>query len=124
VSTQWGINCRTCGESLGLRVNHEDVMSELIRLAPDLVKLIPLRAAIGDWRLELNFTVLDSPVDLKWLEKHLGHDLVPQDEYGGFLDRCNERVMCSCCDSVYRCARAPKHDGPHGLEKTNVDDSK
>lgn len=113
MSMSWDVYCRTCNQSLGLSQKSEDAMHELIRLAPLICGIHTLEQEIGEWQIGASIKVLDERVNAEWFKQHLRHDLIPQDEYGRFSDRCSERVRCPHCSALHWCDLPDQHDGPH-----------
>ena len=117
MSCDWDVYCRTCDESLGLPdMNHDDhKMRALIAYAPQLAALAPLMNEQHSF--ELNATYGRAAIDCGFFAKHLGHDLVPRDEYGQCDDTCHELIRCACghprCGGQWNCNLKKGHEGPH-----------
>lgn len=83
MSCDWDIYCRTCNESHEfLDANHqEDLMWLLIAHSKEIAALDPL---INNSRFEVQLKCFYGYVRPEWFVKHMGHDLVPRNEYGEF----------------------------------------
>jgi hypothetical protein len=52
-------------------------------------------------------------IDPAWFAQHLGHELIPRDEYGRCSDRCDQYAKCECCKTTKRCDLPLGHTGSH-----------
>lgn len=116
MSTDWNVYCRTCDDVHSFSdANHMDRdMVALIRHAEDIAALAPLLADehVGH-RIEFTLGSYGT-IDPAWFKAHLGHDLVPRDEYGRCLDQCSERWTCTFCKKAHWCTLKPGHEPPCG----------
>jgi hypothetical protein len=119
MSCDWNVYCRTCDETVtGFSgANHrEDFMHRLIRHAEAIAGLVPFLDDAQSWEeVELN-----APWGLirpQAFKRHLGHELVPQDEYGRCSDDCGEYFHCSSCRNTRTCHLPKGHDGEHAEER-------
>lgn len=112
MSTDWNIKCVDCGDVHGFDdANHMDQeMLILIKHADSIAALADLVAECGSIRLGFEYDNY-GPIDPVWFRKHLGHQLMPIDEYGRLLDRCSERVTCGECETSHWCTLTLGHDG-------------
>lgn len=55
-------------------------------------------------------------VDTSWFRAHLGHQLLPIDEYGQFLGACHGWASCDAGHN-HPCQLERNHDGPHSSKK-------
>lgn len=116
MSTDWNIYCRTCDEEHSFDdANHmEDDMAALIDCARSIADLAPLLAndRVGH---KIEFTLgRHGSIDAAWFAAHLGHELVPRDEYGRCSDQCGKRVRCAGCRVSHLCTFKPGHEPPCG----------
>jgi hypothetical protein len=83
MSTDWHVYCRTCGDTHSFDdANHQEkLMWLLIDHASAIAGLTSLiEESAGDLVLKCYY----GEVSPKWFKDHLGHDLIPISEYGGF----------------------------------------
>lgn len=114
MSTDWNIRCRDCDEVHGFDdANHrEDLMAVLIEHAAAIAALAPLLKATSSIASDVELRTPWGAVDVDWFAKHLGHRLVPHDEYGRDLGQCWKSVPCSECKCSHRpCTLALDHEG-------------
>lgn len=109
MSTDWNIECMDCRDVLRFSdANHRsDLMQALIAHAPAIAAFNELACDERIWTLDISTGY--GCLDTGWFKTHLGHRLVPVNEYGSYLDECGEEFKCSAGE-IHRCHR-PKHDG-------------
>ena len=91
-------------------------MHVLIKHAPSIAGLAPLVEETSAFPLmpDVEFQLGSyGRIRPDWFTKHLGHDLVPIDEYGRCADICAEYAACGSCGHRKRCELKLGHDGPH-----------
>ena len=113
MSCDWNVYCRTCNEEHSFNdANHmEQEMAALVKHAGAIAALAPLFDE-SQW-IEMNLGRHWGTISPRWFAKHLGHDLIPRDEYGRFLDKCPEWVKCGKCGANHHCTLAYGHEGDH-----------
>lgn len=113
MSTYWDIKCRTCNVKAGAyNQNHaESQMWDIIKHAAAIAAAAPVLAAFGCTD-GLDIGVGWRP-DAEWFVKHLGHDLVPVNEYGEESGQCSGQVVCDSCGTHHNCKADRGHAGPH-----------
>jgi hypothetical protein len=92
------------------RKNYEEEMFAIIRHASAIAGLATL-LEVTNVQLQLGYH--NGSIDAVWFAKHLGHDLIPRDEYGRCADRCGEYVRCAHCVANHRCALPLGHADEH-----------
>lgn len=117
MSCDWHVHCLDCKETHCFsEANHEEALmlflcrhSDAIAALAEMVEeqhagrpriypdTVTLRTQYGD-------------VDPRWFKRHLGHNIVPIDEYGSVLGRCQKWVTCACGAS-HLCALDADHEG-------------
>lgn len=111
MSTHWDVHCLDCNEDLGLHENHaERAMASLVAAAPGLANFASW-TAIGNVSVRGEAFGDYSTIDLSFFVKHLGHRLIPQDEYGGFPEDCGKVFTCDGCSIRHTCHLPPGHEG-------------
>lgn len=115
MSCDWWVYCRTCDEELSYpSLNHgEDTLTKLIRAAPQIVQIYEISKSVPDNLLTVDVQALHMSFDASWFKKHLGHDMVPRNEYHVCLDRCGVRVKCGECGTGHLCNLPVNHEGNH-----------
>lgn len=114
MSTYWDIYCRTCAEGCGFHVNHgEERLGALLR-DQALWRHVP---TLENSDLELRLLGDEYNGGGHWPDfarRHFCHDVTLRNEYGEFLDECNERLTCANCGAFSsRCRLARGHAGAH-----------
>ena len=116
MSTYWHIRCVDCKNTHTFDcANHEEkLMLMLCRNAESIAALDDMMRdpESCDVKLRTNY----GEVDTAWFRSHLGHQLLPIDEYGHVLGQCLERVVCECGAS-HACDLSLNHEGPHEKAK-------
>jgi hypothetical protein len=109
VSTDWNIRCVDCGDTHHFNdANHQNrLMLDILSHQEAIAAIAPLLRT-GDVELETFY----GNIDAAWFAKHLGHNLLPIDEYGRLLDQCHECAKCSC-GFEHPCTLPAKHEGEH-----------
>jgi hypothetical protein len=116
MSTDWNIKCVDCDEIHHFDdANHQDDrMLLLIKHADAIAALAELSTELGDQlNFRLGYSGCYGSIDPAWFRKHLGHNLMPIDEYGRMLDQCREHVYCGECKTRHRCGLKLNHEGEH-----------
>ncbi len=92
MSTDWYPYCLTCHESYDLwNCRHPDFILYLITNAEFIVKMGEFINRTPSYiDIELHSTYGD--IHPEWFKKHLGHQLVPKNEYGRYLDSSGTEV--------------------------------
>lgn len=92
MSCDWKIYCRDCDTAHYFNdANHQvDLMRSLIRHAPAIAAMAPVIEESG-----IEVVTMWGRINPEWFARHLGHDLVPQDEYGKCDDDCGRAFRCS-----------------------------
>jgi hypothetical protein len=119
MSTDWNVHCLDCKSTHRFDdANHQDeLMLALCRHADSIAALaVVLEDPVLKGYLLLKFDYYGT-VDASWFRKHLGHQLLPINEYGLLLQQCYEKVECSECSALHNCVLELKHDGPHQAAK-------
>jgi len=115
MSTDWHIRCLDCKVTHRFdEANHQrSLMAALCRNAAAIAGLSDLMAdAEVEVRFAAGYTGCYGEIDVGWFKTHLGHRLVPIDEYGNLADCCNKRVRCTTCNGDDRTCYLPVgHDG-------------
>ncbi len=114
MSTDWNVHCVDCNVTHTFNdANHQDqLMAMLCKHSAAIAGLADLLRETPD----VEFKTYWGAIDADWFRKHLGHKLVPIDEYGALLDQCAEYVDCEC-GSHRRCTLKLAHDGKHAAVK-------
>lgn len=119
VSCDWNIYCRTCDETHAFNDANrlEAEMHVLIKYAAQIAALAPVQNECG---VDVQFGFYSyGSIEPSWFARHLGHDLVPRDEYGRCADQCAEDVVCEHCGHRSRCARKLNHLGSHAQDESS-----
>ena len=82
-------------------IKHADMIAGL----DDLV-----RESNGEIDLQMRFY---GSIDTAWFRQHLGHNLLPVNEYGRLLNQCHDYAPCDDCEHRYPCVLEDGHEGPH-----------
>lgn len=116
MSTDWHIKCVDCDDVHRFDdANHrDDEMVMLIRHADSIAAIAELQAE-GVFQIDWTYGHYGR-VDAAWFKRHLGHQLMPIDEYGRLLDQCHDYVYCGECGTQHKCALKLNHDGPHARQ--------
>jgi len=90
MSTDWYPYCLTCHESYDMWNCHRpDFILYLFRNIDFIVK-------IGEFQdgssVDIDVHSLYGDIHPEWFKKHLGHQLVPKNEYGDYLDSKGREV--------------------------------
>ena len=117
MSTDWDIFCTDCKERHGFDdCNHwEAEMLWLCKNADTIAGLVELVAGCpGGSGISVGFPCGDrlKRIDADWFRKHLGHNLQPINEYGGFLEQCSLYAKCGTCDYDHKCSLQHGHAEP------------
>lgn len=114
MSNYWNLLCRDCDDELPLDINHGNAfIKRLIEQFPLLITIEPVLDVINESYYDLNF-----PTDwVRYAKRHVGHDLIPIDEYGKHSDSCGEYFHCKCCPARYTCNLLDGHEGEHARER-------
>lgn len=111
MSCDFDVFCLDCNANLGLQDwnRRSNEVQALIANAPAIAALAPL--ARSGFTLEH----FDRNVPIEFFAKHLGHRLLPRDEYGGFLDECGAQFAClgACGNHWLTCRLVRDHEGQH-----------
>jgi hypothetical protein len=83
MSCDWDIYCRTCEDNHGFSDANfqEDLMWLLIANYKEIAALDSL---INNGVAEVQLKCFYGYIRPEWFVKHLGHELIPQSEYGDF----------------------------------------
>jgi hypothetical protein len=111
MSADWHVHCLDCNDTQTFDDAHhmQGTMAALCKNAEAIAALVPLIRDGGALGLEVRN---HGEVDTQWFAQHLGHRLVPINEYGEALGECSERVDCAC-GSPMSCKREYGHVGEH-----------
>lgn len=119
MSCDWNIRCVDCESTHRfLDANHlEQEMWAIIDQAAAIAALAPL---MSDTRIRVGISLRlgdhgghgYGSINPKWFAEHLGHKLVPTDEYGILSGQCSRLVRCETCKTEMRCRRKFDHEGP------------
>jgi hypothetical protein len=112
VSCDWNIKCLDCNDVHTFSdANHEDALMRF------LIKYADGIAALGDMFADpefhhhcIDFRVSYGRIEADWFRKHLGHNLLPIDEYGTLDKQCYQYVSCEF-GHRHHCALDAGHDG-------------
>jgi len=110
MSTDWHVHCLDCNDTQTFDdANHrEELMALLCRHAAVISALVPLIQDIGSRGCVALSLGSYGEVDPEWFAKHLGHRLVPINEYDEVLTRCPLRLERH---DFAPCVRNYGHDG-------------
>lgn len=117
MSTDWNVHCVDCKSTHHFSdANHQDeLMLALCRHAEAIAALLELQK---EARFDIQLRTLWGDVDIAWFREHLGHQLLPIDEYGRLYQHCRERIYCGECKiTAHQCALLEGHEGPHERSK-------
>lgn len=111
MSTDWNVHCLDCKVTHTFDdANHQDgLMLTLCKHADTIALLAEVTSADRDIELRTPWGAIDAA----WFRTHLGHNLVPIDEYGRVLGVCHELVSCGECRVSHHCVLEAGHDPPH-----------
>lgn len=114
MSTYWDVYCVNCKVEHGFDgANHAELeMAEICKHADAI-------AALSAFNLEIDLHCTYGRIKPWWFAEHLGHKLVPRNEYGEFLGQCPETVKC-VCGSRKRCTLPNEHGGEHCVNHENT----
>lgn len=113
MSTRYDIICETCGEILRVCDNNgaDEMMLTLCRNADEIAAMADVLDAIGgtvrvEWMRDYE------TLDVAWFRKHLGHELIPIDEYGAKMNACQKYTRIQCEGGhIHGCGLERDHDG-------------
>lgn len=119
MSCCYDLECLDCKESGGWHWNHGgDYLAEIwahratiAAFAPILDTSIQLEIKIG-WAESGGYGE-----SVRFVAKHLTHNVQVIDEYGRMRDDCDAHFTCECCAATGTCRRRKGHDGKHGRER-------
>lgn len=121
MSTRVDICCETCGEVLSIGDNNRahDLMLTLCRHADEIAAMDDVLEAIGgNVRLDELQDYVKLPVG--WFKRHLGHELVPIDEYGLKLNACQKLTRIECEGGhTHHCGLGRDHEGDCKLTRNS-----
>lgn len=115
MSCSWDVYCVDCNENTYLEnSNHrEDFCTWLVANAVTLQSMVAMFRTSPWSDAELKLDYIRVPLD--FFEKHGGHRLLAQDEYGAFSGKCGVRFKCpGGCGHASPCALPKDHEGDHG----------
>lgn len=110
MSTDWHIHCVDCNVTHRFDdANRRDrLMLTLIKHADSIASLVELLEEAGG---DVELKTFWGRIDAAWFRAHLGHNLMPIDEYGHLLDQCAKRIECTC-GALHWCSLKKDHEGP------------
>jgi hypothetical protein len=113
VSCRWDIKCLDCNEThVFHEANHMDgLMLALCRHPEAIAALADVFADVGQYT-EIKIHTYHGSIDPTWFRKHLGHSIMPIDEYGRLYNQCQERIECNC-GGLHDCVLDINHEGDH-----------
>lgn len=116
MSTDWHIHCVDCKATHHFDdANHrEPLMLALCRHAEAIATLADLFADTDAFDVELR--TMNGRIDPTWFREHLGHQLLPIDEYGTLIGQCWKYVDCGHCRQRQHCGLPRDHEGACAVE--------
>lgn len=123
MSCDWNVHCLDCKVTHGFDdANHQqDLMLFLCKHADSIAALAEMaadqKAPCGPGDRSVTLETPYGRIDPTWFREHLGHNLIPIDEYGAILGQCHEWVRCKECGSTSQCALDAGHEDPHSQRR-------
>lgn len=121
MGTSWNLRCVTCSVNLldeFERYPGPQELVSLIRNSEAVASLADLFADCpGEFELRSSYNTVSRPIDPVVFRAHLGHQLMPIDEYGRLLDACHQKFQCPHCATWHPCSLSHHHEGPHSYVK-------
>lgn len=105
MSNYWELYCRDCdSEHTFTNSNHCD------KEIAALIKHADAIATMAGTGIELKCDL--GQLDADWFLRHLGHNLIPRDEYGSLMGSCGKYFDCKDCKHPHqsRCVLPYKHE--------------
>ena len=118
MSNNHDLFCIDCDEYGGWHWNHGG--ADLAEIWSQRAHIAALAPALDAVQIEIKIGWAESGGhhdSVRFIAKHLTHNVQVINEYGAIREDCDERFSCDDCRASGTCRRKKGHDGKHGRER-------